>query len=331
MAFRRRLILDAALLGLTILATRAALIAHEAGGHALAAWLLGAKSIRIRLSPLGGGWVTAFFAGRNPEGLANLWFALSGIAINLLTGAAAWWGFRRMKGAGALRAFLLLFGAGSVAGGIWYLAAGFYFRTGDPAVLLGSEEAVDRLRWLWLLGLPAYGAVGFFAARDWSGWLRAHVEAPGWGRRILAAAGTLGAVIAAYGALWWATWNSGIDTTLRQQRVQAEIRREEARRRPPPVPVPAAPPPPAASPRPVPSPVPLPPVTAADVADRVPSPAGPILLALAGVAGFAFGLRREPPPPEVPAGLDWRWAIPPVFGAVVAGVIWIASRGRLPG
>lgn len=323
---RRLLIVDAALLGLTVVATRAALLLHEAAGHALVAWMLGAKSIRMELSPLGGGFVRAFFAGRSPEGLANVCFALSGIAINLVTGAASWWVFRRMRGAGPLRAFLLLFGAGSVAGGIWYLSAGFYFRTGDPSVLLGSEEAVDSLRWLWLLGLPAYGAVGFFAARDWATWQAGHAGAPGWGRRMAAAASMLGVVVLAYGMLWWATWDAKVETSLRQQRIETEIRREEARRRPPPIPGPP-PPAPAASPRPIPPSAPPPrPVSVEDVADRVPSPAGPVLLALAGLVGFAWGLRRDPPPPEPAGALDWRWSVPPILGTLAAGAIWLAGR-----
>jgi len=113
----RFLLLDLALLALMILASRLALVLHEVGGHAVPAKILGATALEVRLSPLGGGYVSPTFP--KPVGTAGtVVFDLGGIAINLLTGAAAWFCARRLASRGLGYVALLFLGVGSVAGAL---------------------------------------------------------------------------------------------------------------------------------------------------------------------------------------------------------------------
>src|SRR6185295_4768767 len=83
----RLLVLDLALLALMILASRLALVLHEGGGHAVPAKLLGARQVSMRLSALGGGFVSVDYpAGRAPSATGTVIFDLGGIAVNLVTG-----------------------------------------------------------------------------------------------------------------------------------------------------------------------------------------------------------------------------------------------------
>ena len=54
----RLLRLNLALLAIMILASRLALVLHEVGGHAAPAKMLGARRVEVRLSALGGGYVS---------------------------------------------------------------------------------------------------------------------------------------------------------------------------------------------------------------------------------------------------------------------------------
>src|SRR5687768_560215 len=105
MSWRRLALLDGALLGLAVLASRAALLLHEVVGHGVTALSLGATGFTLRLSLLGGGYVTPSALKTTDLGYAL--FSLGGIAVNLLTGMAAWIVARQLRNRGLLYAFLL--------------------------------------------------------------------------------------------------------------------------------------------------------------------------------------------------------------------------------
>src|SRR6185436_16637992 len=92
-------LLDLALLALMILASRLALVLHEVGGHAVPAKVLGANHVEVRLSPLGGGYVSPTFP-KPVSTTGTMIFDLGGIALNLITGAAAWFAARRLGSRG---------------------------------------------------------------------------------------------------------------------------------------------------------------------------------------------------------------------------------------
>src|SRR5438093_10886204 len=121
MPLLRYLHLELALLAIMILTSRLALVVHEIGGHAVPARLLGAIKIEVRLSPLGGGFVTPTFPkDRRISPAENAVFCLGGIALNLITGTAAWFAARRLKTRRYAYVALLFLGYGSVAGALTY-------------------------------------------------------------------------------------------------------------------------------------------------------------------------------------------------------------------
>jgi hypothetical protein len=315
MSWRRLALLDVALLALMILASRAALILHEAVGHGLTAIALGAQAVTFRLSLFGGGYVAPSGLKTGAAGYAL--FTLGGIAVNLLTGAAAWIIARRMKRRGLIHAFLLLFGAGSIGQALFYLANGFFYGEGDPQGFVGPRGDLSRFQWMWILFVLPFGAVAGFAARGWADFLAGHAQVDTPRRRLAWTAATVGVVTAAYFGLWAATWDSRVDVTMRQKRVETEIAREQARR---PVP-PPAPPTPAA-----PAPVPPPAVTEAEVADRVPRPVASITMLAAGLIGAAWALLRAKPEPATVELRPLEAAIP--MGLAAAAIEAIALLGK---
>ncbi len=280
---RKLLLLDVALLALIILASRAALVVHEIGGHAVPCWIFGAGKVSIRLSALGGGYVDS---ERELRGWRGSVMSLGGIALNLATGALAWFLSRRLK-----RPSLLIFGAGSVAGAIVYLANGFYYGSGDPTGFAPATGDLGPVQWIWVLFLPfAFGA-GWLACRHFTEFLSSHVSMERLAARLgwfLATAGVAGA---AYGGLWLALRDSDREGSTRQWRVEQEIAKETERR--------TAAPTMATAPAP---PAPAAPVRVEDVKDKVPSLWGPCVLygtfALAALLSF-----RKPPPSSPPGGV----------------------------
>jgi len=291
MTLKRLLPLDIALLALMILASRLALVLHEVGGHAVPAKILGATDLEVRLSPLGGGYVSPTFP--KPVGTAGtVVFDLGGIAINLLTGGAAWFCARRLASRGLDYAALLFLGVGSVAGAIIYLACGFYYGSGDPVGFAPATEDLSHVQWMWTLFLPAAAAVGWFGPRHYLDFLAGHFGTDTARRRLLAMGATVALAGLAYFGLWLALRNPQIEGSTRQWRIQREIARETIARAKAQVAQP--PPPPTAAPAPPPTPVV---VRAEDVADRVPPPIGPIILYAAFViAGLASIVRARPSP-----------------------------------
>ncbi len=314
MPWRRLALLDGALLGLAILASRAALLLHEGVGHGLTAAALGAQRVTLRLSLFGGGFLVPSGLKTGDGGYAL--FSLGGIAVNLLTGVTAWIVARRLKRRGLLYAFLLMFGAGSVGQALFYLANGFYYGEGDPQGFVGREGDLSRLQWMWILFVIPFAAVAGLAARGWLGFLAGHAPVDSTRRRFGWTAATVVVVTAAYFGLWRLTWDSRVDVTLRQQRVQTEIARETQRRPPPPPPSPATPPTPAPPP---------PPVTEADV--DVPPAVAAVTMFVAGLLGACLVLWRARPAPAESAPLTpLGAAIPMVLAAAAIGAIALIGR-----
>jgi len=295
-------LLDLALLAIIILASRLALVIHELGGHALPARALGATRIQIHLSPLGGGYVEWTFPPGRPSLVGKLLISLGGIALNLLTGAAAWHFARRLKSRGLPYVALLCFGVGSVAGAVLYLGCGFYFGSGDPVGFAPDTEDISRAQGLWVVFLPVAGAIGWFSARHFSEFLEGRVRLDSPGQRMRGLLLTMGVSALCYGVLWLALRKPGVEGSTSQWRLEQEMAKEAARRSPP---VPPEPPPGAPH-------GPIPPavrvvIRPEEVADRVPPPIGP--LALYGITLltlFARFWRTQPgsgQPSDIPPGV----------------------------
>lgn len=154
---------------LTVLAGFAGLVVHEVLGHALPAWLFGARDVRITLNPDFTGSVHD-----DLEGLAR-WKTLvvdsGGIAINLVTGLATLFVTPRRH---AVRLFLVLFGGISVYKALEYATMSFFYGgSGDPL-----EHADPCTIWhatgYWLPPLAALPFAAFVFARAY---VRAHAAA----------------------------------------------------------------------------------------------------------------------------------------------------------
>jgi hypothetical protein len=271
MSLRACLTFIVALLALIILASRLALLAHEGGGHALPALACGASDVQVRMSALGGGYVKYRLPSPGPAQVALI--KLGGIAVNLLTGLAAWVLARRMSSRGLAHLGLLIFGAGSVGGALVYLSNGLYYGSGDPTGFAPRTLDIAALQPLWLLGPPAAAAVAWLAARHWSDVLSTRVSPRGRAGRIGWTLATLGVAGAAYGGLWLLLRDSQVEGSTREWRVRKEIAKEVERRTAPPAAAPVV-------------------VRAEEVAHRVPSPVGPIALYAAALLAGGLALAR---------------------------------------
>jgi phosphatidylglycerophosphate synthase len=311
--FQRLLVLNLALLALMILASRLALVIHEGGGHAVPATMLGARKVTIRLSALGGGFVSVDYPQSHPPSKAGVViFDLGGIALNLLTGAGAWFWARRLKTRELPYIALLFVGVGSVAGAILYLTCGFYYGSGDPVGFAPATEDISNLQWAWVLFLPAAAAVAWLGARHYLDFLSGHVQLDSPRRRIGWMLATVGAAGLCYFGLWLALRNPQIEGSTAQWRLEREIEKETVRRTEveaarTPVPTPLHTPPPAQIV-----------VRAEEVADRVPAPVGPLVLyGTFAVSGMAALWRARPSP----ATAESRPAIALGLAALAAGIV----------
>jgi hypothetical protein len=294
LASSRLVLLDLSLLSLMILASRLALVLHEGGGHALTARFLGARSIGIRLSPLGGGFVQADFPGGKPGSAGGVMlFALGGIAVNLLTGAAAWIWARRLRHRGLRYAALLFFGVGSVLGAITYLTCGIYYNSGDPVGLAPETEDLGPVQWMWLLFLAPAAAAAWTGMRHYLEFLSGLVDLSTPARRVGWMVATVAAAGLGYGGLWLAVRNPRIEGSTAQWRLEREIEKETARRRD------ARPAPVDRSPTPAVPPSPPPPIIVRpeEVAGRVPLPVGPIVLYGTILSSLFLSAARSHPSP----------------------------------
>ena len=306
MSASRLIVLDLALLAVMILASRLALVLHEVGGHALPARMLGAGKVEVRLSPLGGGFVRPHFSiDRVPPPAGWAIFSLGGIALNLLTGLGAWIWARRLRSRGLGYVALLFFSVGSVAGGLSYLACGFYYGSGDPVGFAPVTEDLRHVQWLWILFVPLTAAVTWIGSRHFMDYLsgRWMLDLPR--RRVAGFLASVGVAALAYGGLWLALRDPLIEGSTRQWRLEQEVAKETLRRI-------------EAQPAPTPEP-PLPEVRPEEVADRLPSPAGPIILyATAVLAGLIGAARAAPGPGNAPLS-------PPLaFGLALLAAVAVA-------
>lgn len=295
MTAKRLIVLDLALLALMILASRLALVLHEGGGHAVPAMALGARQVTMRLSALGGGYVSVDYpAGRGPSTAGVAVFDLGGIAMNLLTGAAAWLAARRLKSRGLTYVALLFLGVGSIAGATVYLTCGFYYGSGDPVGFNPRTEDISHLQRAWVLFLPAAAATLWFGARHYFDFLAGHAPVDTPKRRLGWMAATVGLVGLCYGALWLPLRDPSIEGSTAKWRLDIEVAKETERR----IAIQqTAPPPKPAAPG---TPIVIPPrvvVRPEEVAHRVPPPVGPIVLyATFGLAGLISAWRSRPTP-----------------------------------
>jgi len=304
-----------ALLALTILAGRAAVALHEFGGHALPARAAGASKVTVRLSALGGGYVRPEFPpGRRPSPTATAVFKLGGIALNLLTGALAWFAARRLRGRGLPYLGLLAFGFGSVAGGLVYLTNGFYYGSGDPLGFAPVSLDLSRAQWVWVFFVPAAAGAAWLAARHYLDFLAGHARLDSARARLGWTVATAGLVTLAYGGLWHLLSDPALEGTTSEWRLQREIAKETERRAAAaPVPAPAR-----NAPRP-PPPVPVA-VRPEEVRHRVPPPVGPLALLVASVVASVGALLRAKPTGE-PA----RLAALPVLALAVAAAAAVTT------
>lgn len=283
MTWRKLGWLDLGLLALIVLASRAALVIHEVGGHALPAWAFGAEEVSTRMSPLGGGFVRYEF----PPGVAltetEIFITkLGGIALNLVTGIGFWILARRIRKHGWISVGSLIIGAGSVGGALVYLSNGFYYGSGDPVGFAPRSGDISSVQWLWVLMVPVAAGVAWLGARHYLDFLSGQVSMETAGRRIRWVLMTLGAAGLAYGGLWWMLKDSTLEGSTRQWRLEREIARETERRAALPKPTPS-----------VPKPVERPKIVRAEeVAHRIPPPVGPWVLTGVSLAAMLAAFRK---------------------------------------
>lgn len=316
MGWRKLLLVDLALLAIMILASRAALVLHEVAGHAQVARAVGADRVSIRMSAFGGGYVQwKYPPSKRVSPFRKASVQLSGIAINLATGAAAWFAARRLRRKGFLYLGLFAFGFGSVAGGLMYLSNGFYYGSGDPAGFAPVTQDIRAWQWLWIPIVPCAGAAAWLGARHSLDFLAGQAPLARPRSRIGWMLATVGLAGAAYGGLWLGFRDPGIEGSTRQWRWEQEIVREEKKRaaervvvRPLPPGTPGTqdlPPPRPAAVRPE------------EVKDRVPAPVGPVVL-YSTVALAMFVSLALAPPPE--GGAELRLWPAPVLALAAAFV-----------
>lgn len=193
---------DLLLLAFLILGTRLATLLHEFLGHAFAVMLSGGGVNAVRVSLLGGGQVL-----HNLPDVAGtpvrVFVALSGIAVNLITGALVLYRFRRPSNGRLLSGFWILFAGASLLGGTAYAALGFYYGQGDPVAWM--ERGSDSLAWASIPFLTAAPFLGYAAVKAFSEWIAHWFPSKSFSGRLIILVLTAGAVAAAYAGLYQAT------------------------------------------------------------------------------------------------------------------------------
>jgi hypothetical protein len=213
--------------------------------------------------------------------------ALGGIALNLATGGVAWGISRRLPRPGLFGVGMLLFGAGSVAGAIVYLADGLYYGSGDPLGFAPESGDLSRAQWVWVLFLPVAAFTSWGACRHLAESMGEPLTADRARSRIGWFLATLGVAGLAYGGLWFLLRQPDKEGSTRQWRMEHEVARETERR------IAAQPVPPPTAPAPAPRPTIV--VRPEEVKDRMPSWWGPVILHAMFVLGGVGGLWKTLP------------------------------------
>lgn len=219
---------DLLLLAFLVLGTRLATLIHESLGHALFSILAGGKVSGIRISLLGGGHVVHDL----PDGTGLLFrflVACSGIALNLLTGAAVFAWLRKIQNRRLGHGFWIVFAMAGLLGGTAYAALGLYYGQGDPVAWLDGPSpwsAWFSLPFLALAPFLSYVAVKAYAV--WVGeWFRIRTTL----QRLAVVILTLGLSSAVYAGLYTVTGaqSRALDSpeAAKEQAVR-ELKREKA-------------------------------------------------------------------------------------------------------
>ncbi len=193
---------DLLLLAFLILGTRLATILHEFLGHASAVMLSGGVVNAIRVSLFGGGQVLHSLADGAGTPV-RVFVALSGIAVNLITGAAVLYYLRRTSRGGLLSGFWILFAGTSLLGGSAYAALGFYYGQGDPVAWM--RQGSNGLSWACIPFLMAAPFLAYAAVKAFSAWVSHWFESTTFSGRLMVLALTAGAAAAAYAGLYQVT------------------------------------------------------------------------------------------------------------------------------
>lgn len=193
---------DLLLLAFLVLGTRLATILHEFLGHAFATLISGGVVSAVRVSLLGGGQVLYSL----PDGTGTpvrFFVALSGIAVNLITGALVLYLFRRPLKGDLLNGFWILFAGASLLGGSAYAALGFYYGQGDPVAWMGKGS--NGVGWACVPFLTASPFLGYAAVKAFSSWVAHWFPSTSFSGRLMVLALTAGAAATAYAGLYQAT------------------------------------------------------------------------------------------------------------------------------
>jgi len=160
MHWKKIILIDFLLIALFILATRLATFLHEVFGHAFVALMVGGWVHGIKVSLFGGGMVWADLG--NYSGSALFLYCLSGIFVNLFTGALPVVFSKKVRKMNVTWGLLwAVFAMASLLGALAYLVLGIYYDFGDPVNWVQVTPHWFRLFWIPFLiitPLAAYSA-----------------------------------------------------------------------------------------------------------------------------------------------------------------------------
>lgn len=224
--WKKILLLDLLLLSFLILGTRLATLVHEILGHALFSLLTGGAVKGIRISLFGGGNV--YHALPDGAGVPSLFaVALSGIALNLVTGAAVILRPWKSENPKIGHALWILFGLASLLGGLAYGALGFYYGEGDPVDWMSGPGYPSA--WFCVPFLAAAPFSAFAAVDAYLKWMEGWLPGGRSGiQRLGLVAATLGIALASYAGFY--TLSGAESRAMDAPRAAAQRAVEEAER-----------------------------------------------------------------------------------------------------
>lgn len=144
-----------------VLGSRIATFLHELLGHACIALIFGGSINKIQISMFGGGRVWADLMATHKPALFI--FSMSGILINLLTGAGSFIiAVKRRHLSFQSRLFLTVFALTSILGALAYLITGIYYDFGDPVTWTDTIPGWYGVLWLPLMSVTPFAAYIIF-------------------------------------------------------------------------------------------------------------------------------------------------------------------------